>query len=165
MDEFLEQIEAACDSGSFYLALFCCLALPDICGAISSSNGRATGAKYTKWFDDFVSPMYGGNLKGATCYKFRCIALHQGRAEDPGLGYQRILFLAPSERNSFLHNNVLNDALNVDLSQFCMDVIHGVRKWMQVESGSSNYQRNMAAFLRKHAGGLPPYIVGMDVYA
>lgn len=166
MEEFLEQIEASCKIGHFYLALFCCLALPDICGAISSDDGIANGQRYKDWFDAYVAPSYGGSFDGGNCYAFRCAALHQGRSDHKNLGYTRIVFLVPTGTNqSRMHNNVLNDALNLDVTEFCHDIVGAVRTWMRREASNPAFQRNMATFLRRHRGGLAPYIVGADVFS
>lgn len=166
MEEFLDEIEASYEAGHFYLALFCCLALPDICGAISSADGIASGQKYKVWFDAYVAPKYEGNFDGSNCYAFRCAALHQGRSAQRNLGYTRVLFLAPTDANRLcMHNNVLNDALNLDVGEFCRDMISAVRIWMHREASNPTFQRNMASFLQRHRGGLPPYIVGVDVFS
>lgn len=166
MEEFLEQIEASCKIGHFYMALFCCLALPDICGAISSEDGIAKGQRYKDWFDAFVAPNYGGNLDGSNCYAFRCAALHQGKSKHKNLGYARIVFLVSTDINqACMHNNVLNDALNLDLREFCHDIVAAVRTWMRCEQANPAFKRNMAAFLKRYKGGLAPYIVGADVFS
>lgn len=165
MEEFLDQIEVALTENQFYLALFCCLALPDICGAISSADGMATGDRYKEWFNRYVSPRYDGILDGSNCYAFRCAALHQGRAEHRALGYSRILFIDPdSAHGAILHNNILNDALNIDVRVFCTDIIQGVKTWITENSGNVDFQRNYKTFLRRYAGGLEPYITGADVF-
>lgn len=166
MEEFLDQIEASCEIGHFYLALFCCLALPDICGAISSDDGIANGQRYKDWFDAYVAPNYGGSFDGSNCYAFRCAALHQGRSDHKNLGYTRIVFLVPTGTNQpCMHNNVLNDALNLDVTEFCHDIVGAVRTWMRCEASHPAFQRNMATFLKRHRGGLAPYIVGADVFS
>ena len=165
MDEFLEQIETAIEANQFYLALFCCLTLPDICGAISSSNGEANGNLYKKWFDRYVSPKYDGNFTGSSCYAFRCAALHQGRAEHKNLGYKKIVFVDPSTAHgSILHNNVLDDVLNIDTREFCMDIIQGVRQWITESTGDTNFKKNYETLLKRHKGGLEAYITGVDVF-
>ncbi|TWU04314.1 hypothetical protein [Stieleria varia] len=165
MNELLNQIEMSCDSGQLYLALFSTLTLPDICGAISSDNGFSTGRQYKIWFDEYVAPKYDGMFNGSNCYAFRCAALHQGKAEHKDLGYCRIIFLAPLEnRTCIMHKNVLNNALNLDLVTFCKDVVAGVRYWMKEQSDCANFQNNMASFLKRHEGGLLPYVNGADVY-
>lgn len=166
MEELLDQIEKSCKIGHFYLTLFCCLALPDICGAISSPDGIAKGERYKNWFDTYIAPAYEGNFDGSNCYAFRCSALHQGRAEHKNLGYTRIIFLVPSQTNpSCMHNNVMNDALNLDVAEFCQDIVGAVRTWMHCEASNPDFQRNMASFLKRHIGGLPPYIIGADVFS
>lgn len=47
---FLE-IERALDAGLFYLAVAMSLTLPDICAALESPNGEASGPKYKAWFN------------------------------------------------------------------------------------------------------------------
>lgn len=165
MDEFLEQIEAAINANQFYLALFCCLALPDICGAISSADGVAVGGRYREWFDRYVSPRYEGNLDGSNCYAFRCAVLHQGRVEHKNLGYRRIIFVDPNTAHGVtMHNNVLNDALNIDARQFCIEIIQGVRQWLEENSENANFKKNYETFLKRRKGGLEAYITGVDVF-
>jgi hypothetical protein len=48
MDEILKQVHAALSGKAYYPALFVCLTLPDICGALESENGYATSSKYIK---------------------------------------------------------------------------------------------------------------------
>lgn len=75
-------------------------------------------------------------------------------------------FLAPTDaKKLYMHNNVLNDALNLDVGEFCHEMISAVRTWMRCEASNSNFQRNMATFLKRHRGGLAPYIVGVDVFS
>lgn len=166
MEEFLEQIEKAMENGQFYLALFCSLTLPDICGAISSENGEANNKKYKDWFDKYISPKYDGNFDGNNCYAFRCAALHQGRTEHKKLNYKRIIFIDPvSSSEVIMHNNILNDALNIDTREFCKDIIQGVRDWLNENSKNSKFQKNYSTFLRRHKGGIKHYISGVDVFS
>lgn len=165
MEELLTQIEDSCRQGYLYLALFCAVALPDVCAAISAPDGLATGPRYKEWFDKYVAPKYGGNFDGDNCYAFRCGVLHQGRAEHKHLGYERVVFVAAEDaEHRRLHNNILNNALNLDLVRFCEDIVGGVREWMRCESAGIDYQRNMAAVLKRHEGGLEKYVLGVDIY-
>ncbi len=45
MQDFLDQIRAANQANLFYVALMSALALPDICGALESPDGRATAQR------------------------------------------------------------------------------------------------------------------------
>ena len=166
MDELLTQIESSLNNDEFYLALFVSLAMPDICGALGSKNGQANGNRYKAWFDKYVSNKYRGNLDGSNCYAFRCSALHQGRAKHKNLGYSRILFADPTTSSGILmHNNVLNDALNSDVRNFCQDIVEGVRAWLKDIKSDANFNTHYPHFLQRHKGGLSPYIGGIDVFS
>lgn len=166
MEELLQQIESSLKKGEFYLALFASLTMPDICGAMGSKNGEAKGELYKDWFDKYVAHKYRGNLDGSNCYAFRCSALHQGRTEHKDLGYSRILFLDPTSSSGIvLHNNVLEDALNIDVRQFCQDIVDGVRSWLDDMVGDENFNKHYPHFLQRYKGGLSPYITGVDVFS
>ena len=49
VEEMIRQIRLASTHGLYYLALLGALSLPDICGALASDNGKATGPKYKDW--------------------------------------------------------------------------------------------------------------------
>src|SRR3990167_10578362 len=123
MKDFLEQIEAALNSNLYYVALFTALSIPDICGALESSDGFATDEKYKKWFDKHIAPKYNGFLTGEDCYYFRCSLLHQGSSYHPKSSYSRIIFVEPQATTNIFHNNILNNALNIDVRIFCKDII------------------------------------------
>jgi len=78
MRDVLAQLRESLDANLYYLSLFVALSIPDICGAIDSENGEASGKKYAQWFDRYVAPKYHGFLVGEDCYRFRCSLLHQG---------------------------------------------------------------------------------------
>lgn len=168
MEELLSEVEKASQSGFAYVALFTALTLPDICGSMESENGRATGERYKAWFDEWVAPKYQTNnslrptLSGDTCYAYRCGLLHQGRNTHDRLGYSRILFLLPHSGVT-MHNNVLNDALNLDIPIFVKDITSSVRQWLELKRGDPQLERNFAHFMKVHPHGFPPYIVGVPV--
>lgn len=166
MDELLSQLEESIDHGQYYLALFVSLTIPDICGALGSKDGNATGHRYKEWFDQYVAPQYDGNLDGSGCYAFRCSALHQGYAKHKNLRYSRILFLDPvSSSGVMMHNNILNGALNIDVRRFCKDVVAGAWQWLSDMVSDPDFHRNYANFLKRYKGGLLPYIEGLDVFS
>jgi hypothetical protein len=82
MLDILDQIERAKNAGLYYAALFSALSIPDIAGALDSSDGRAKPERFAAWFDTYVGPKYvtprGQTLLGNDCYYFRCALLHQG---------------------------------------------------------------------------------------
>jgi len=193
MRNVLDQIERALEANLYYLALFVSLAIPDICGALGSDDGCATGAKYTKWFDEHVVPQFldtmrrllsealpgpvakslndelGGlpsdapMLTGEICYRFRCSLLHQGRARFPNMPFSRVLFVEPGKSTSVMHMCQSEDALIIDLRLFCREVVRAAQEWLDQVEGTEQFERNYAEFARVHPDGLSPYIRGVPV--
>lgn len=163
MKYFLDQIQKALELDLYYLALFTSLIIPDICGAIDSVNGEANRFKYINWFDKYVAQKYSGFFTGEDCWHLRCSMLHQGSSQHPKIEYSRIIFVEPSDTKNILHNNILDDALNIYVIIFCMDIISGSLVWLQQIEGTELYKRNYNKFLRRYPNGLLPYISGIPV--
>ncbi len=163
MQDLLDQIRSASQAGLYFAALFPALALPDICGALESSDGLATGAKYTAWFDQHIAPRYRGSLTGRDCYLFRCSLLHQGKTVHPAGRYSRILLVEPGVQGIVMHNNVLHDALNIDIGSFCEDLTSAAEVWLPQARRLPHFAAHLAQFVTRYPSGLPPYIVGVPV--
>ena len=163
MKDFLSQIKKALDINLYYVALCTSLMIPDICGAMGSANGKAHKSKYIEWFDKYVAPRYGGFFTGIDCYYYRCSVLHQGSSWHPKSTYSRILFVEPTATTNIFHNNILNDALNIDIRIFCNDIISGALVWLQQNESTELYKKNYNKFMRRYPNGLSPYISGMPV--
>lgn len=162
MREILNQIELALTVNLYYLALFVSLTLPDICGAIDSDDGEASGAKYKAWFDKYMTPKYIGFLTGDDCYFFRCSLLHQGSSQHSRSSYSRILFVEPGAEMS-AHCTGFNDTLGIDLRIFCGDMISSVKQWLDETENTEKFENNYNKFMKRHPQGLPPYIKGVPV--
>jgi len=167
VDEFFSQVGTAANSRMYFLALAGALMIPDICGALESADGEATGSRYTVWFDRHVAPLhaYAGPpvLDGRTCYQFRCSLLHQGTTQHPRSSYSRILFVEPGATTNVLHMNVVNDALNIDVHSFCIEMVQAALTWRQSVAGTEPYETNLVKFVTRYPNGLPPYIGGVPV--
>ncbi|EMR73199.1 hypothetical protein MCGE09_00036 [Thaumarchaeota archaeon SCGC AB-539-E09] len=163
MRYLLDQIRKALCVDLYYVSLFTSLTIPDICGAIQSVNGEASGTKYKNWFDTYVAHKYFNMLNGEDCWNFRCSLLHQGTSQHPRSTYKRILFFEPSATTSVFHCNILNDALNIDVRIFCEDIILGALAWLKQNEGTDLYKANYDKFMRRYPNGLSPYISGVPV--
>lgn len=163
MADFLDQIELASNPGTYYLELAGALAVPDICGALAADDGRANGQRYRDWFDAEVAHEFFGMFDGAECYRFRCSFLHRGSGLHTQSRYSRVLFVEPGASASTFHCNVLNDALNLDVGLFCSSIVDNARRWLHDMVGTEPFDTNRAGMIRRHAEGLPPYIVGVPV--
>ena len=163
MRDFLTQIKSGLDANLYLLSLFPALTIPDLCGAMSSKDGKANAEKYKTWFDKYVALKYNGFLSGNDCYFFRCSLLHQGSSQHPNNTYKRVLFVEPSTSTNVFHNNIMNDALNIDVRIFCNDIIEGAEKWLDENEGTELYKKNYDKFMRRYPNGLSPYIVAVPV--
>lgn len=160
MEEFIKQIRIALDNKLYYLALQSCLSLPDICASLDSEDGRTTGAKYAKWYDENVKGT--SNLTGEDCYMFRCSALHQGHTQNQKSRYSRIIFVEPSPR-FFMHNNVIMDVLNIDINVFCNSILNAVEDWLTKQQDNPQFLKNYELFIRRYPDGIAPFMVGIPV--
>ena len=160
MEFLLKEIELALENKLYFMALQSTLSLPDICGALQSSNGMANRKKYITWYNTYAKEPFDNAISGEDCYYFRCSCLHQGSTQNPNSSYKRIIFLIPNVFVS-MHNNILNDALNIDIKIFCTNVIKAVRKWEQQERNNPNYIKNYDKLIKIYPNGITPYIVGM----
>ncbi len=159
----LQQISAATANGLYFLALVGALTVPDVCTGLESPNGLTSGPKYRAWFDQWVAPSYGGSMSGHDCYGLRCSLLHQGTAHPHKGLYQRVILVEPGPIGVF-HNNVLNDALSLDIPTFVADMSAGVLAWLASVQATAIYQANLQNFFTRHANGIAPYVVGAPVY-
>ncbi len=162
MDDLLNQIEIAINNNLYYLALYCSLALPDICAASESENGETTKTKYINWITENLSQKYP-MLDPADFYRFRCSLLHQGTSIHRESGYSRIIFLEPGVTSNVFHNNIMGDAYNIDVKIFVSDILSAVRKWYDAKKNTDTVKTNLSNLLRRYPEGLSPYIVGTPV--
>jgi len=163
MRNFLSQIEIGLEANLYYVSLFASLAVPDICGAINSEDGAATKDNYISWFDQYVGEKYSQFFNGEDCYRFRCSFLHQGSSQRSDARYSRIIFVEPSATTNVFHCNILNDALNIDVRIFCLDIVEGAKEWLDEVEETERFQENYSKFMRRYPNGLSPYIVGVPI--
>ena len=48
--------------------------------------------------------------------------------------YSRVIFTVPNPQNNYYHNNIINDALNLDIITFCNDFVHAAEEWYRVKA-------------------------------
>ena len=169
MRELLDQVLRAADARLYYLALFGALAVPDVCASMESADGLTNASRYISWFDSHVAPAYTvgpdrqPSLTGEDAYGVRCSMLHQSRTRPHRGAYSRVVFVEPGHHGLVMHNNVMGDALNLDISLFCRDVVTAASDWLVNAERTRTYQANYPHFLQRYPEGIAPYIVGVPV--
>jgi hypothetical protein len=158
MAELIAQIRVASANGLYYLALLGALTLPDICGALASDNGRASGSKYKDWLRANV-PEQAADAD--EIYGLRCSMMHQGQALPHG-GHFPIAFMAPGVGQ--LHN--LSTVVSgeqvgwLSIEMFVAEVTNGTERWLAQYGASNTVRRNLDKFARLRPEGLPPHVSG-----
>lgn len=159
MEEFIRQIRLASGAGLYYLALWGALTLPDICGALGSENGRATGPKYKAWIEEFIPALKDG---AADIYGLRCSMLHQGRAAPHG-GDTPVAFMAPGAPQIHLLTTETTDGDRINwlsIEMFVGEVTEAAERWYVEFGDTQRVRRNFEKFARLRPEGLDRHVEG-----
>ena len=162
MEELIRQIRVASAAGLHYLALYGVLALPDICGALSSDNGVATPSKYKDWIRANVPEQAS---EADSLYGLRCSLLHQGRA----LPHGSTLPIAFSFGQAQLHNlSTEADGVTIgwiSVPMLTVEITTGAERWFATYGTTNTVLNNMEKFARYRPEGLLPILDGYPVIA
>lgn len=160
MEHLLNAVETAIRQQNWYAALATALALPDICGWTEDPQAKSK-ARYVNWFDRFLRPLYtrqiGADgreltfLTGNDCYALRCAVLHEGRDDITDQAAREVV-----ERFEFIiappgyrvHLNMFGSQLQLQVDQFCADMVSAVRSWWGTTQGSPEVESRIGALLR-----------------
>jgi hypothetical protein len=140
-----------------------CLALPDICAALESPDGQASGTRYKAWCDIYLMhrlPL----LTSDDVYRLRCGVLHQGKFGHPRMQFSRVAFTLPDDRGNQQHLNIVNDVLWLDAITFGVVMYAAYNQWAAAKQNDPNVMRNFPHLVQLRPGGLPPF-QGLDCIA
>jgi hypothetical protein len=162
MDAILDEIKTACWMRLYYLAIMLCLALPDICGALESADGKASEQEYRAWADKWLVHKFHGHLPAQDMYRLRCGVLHQGWMGHPALRYNRVAFSVPGLFDlNFFPSKSKPEILNLNASRFCKAVVESVEAWYQTEKTNPAVIANLPRLVHFRPNGLDPYFPGV----
>lgn len=171
MEDLISQIRQGLEFNLYYLSLHSTLAIPDICGAINSPSGKASGEKYREWYDKYVLPCFD-TLTSDECYEYRCTSLHQGTSEPKNHAvkdYERIIFIEPSMNNLIINVKRMkggldnNYAIMINLKEFCNAILRGAEKWIIDYKNTEPFETNYKRIMKRHPLGIGTYISGVPV--
>jgi hypothetical protein len=164
IEPILSEIERASAANFHYLAIAVALSLPDICAALESPDGTTSKVQYKHWYDQWLADKYEW-VTAEDIYSLRCGVIHQGSFGHSRMQYERVMFVVPNSQGVVFHNNILKNALALDASIFCNDMIEAVRRWYSLKKDDPNVTRNMDRLFRLHPNGLQPYVTGLPILA
>lgn len=156
------EILGAIEAGFYCLPVVLAAALPDMCAALESDDGRSSAVKYKAWFNRWVSHKMTF-ISADDCYSFRCGVVHQGRMGNLQHNVARILFPLPS--SNYFANNLVNDAYLYGVREFCTDMVDCTNDWYAAKADDANVLNNAKNLMRIHPNGMQPYIRGLPLLA
>lgn len=161
MDAILSEVKEAFRLRLYYLCIMLCLALPDICCALESTDGKTDEKKYRAWVERWL-PQYAKHLTPQDMYRLRCGVLHQGRLGHPGLRYKRVAFSVNFlAHNTFLPSRKKPEVLTLFINLFCKDVVTAVEEWQKAQKNNQVVQQNLKSLVQFRPNGLLPYLDGV----
>lgn len=137
---------------NYYSALVVAFTLPDVTSKLQSPD-RYTSERYLKWFNDYMQSKYiteiGADhekvsfLTGEDFYALRCSLLHQGETniinQKARKHLSNFIFIKPDQKtNNFIHQNMINDVLQLQVDEFCEEIIEGADKWLEQYKDNSD---------------------------
>lgn len=145
---YINDIHKSLDNGIYHGALTVALTLPDICSKLQYPDMN-TGERYSHWFSKYVKDRYtyfvGANfekhifLDENDAYALRCAFLHQGETNIEKQRARKVLtnfaFIQP-RNGGFIHNNKFNSTLQLQIDIFCLDIVSGVKRWLEDNKNS-----------------------------
>ena len=142
MESFVKALELSLISKNWYSVLFLCLTLPDICGKVDYPDAGSK-QRTINWFKKYIEPSYtitscGSDrvfLSGADFYALRCALLHEGQDDISTQRAREVLekfkFVQPLHQGIHIHNNMLNNTLQLQVDQLGKDVLNGVKEGLK----------------------------------
>lgn len=138
LDEITRCKKGQCWFGLLHLALV----LPDICGALESNNGVASGARYRQWCDGNLP---GKPLSSGDRWEMRCTVLHQGTSLPLRGQYTSFSFVDPVSAFVFPHGHVSQQPSGADLAvnveTLADEVVSALRRWFVKLQESSHRKK------------------------
>ena len=151
MEVYIKEINKNLSNKNYYSALMVSLVLPDICGYLESPDSTSK-SRYVKWFNNYMAEDYTITIQdeehrfltGDDFYALRCAVLHQGQdnIENQNARVELMSFQFVSTRTgTTIHNNRINDKLQLQVDIFCRQIIEGAEKWIKEVMNNSEVIR------------------------
>lgn len=149
---YFHDMQKCLSSGAYWSLLHVVVCLPDICAALSSSDGESKGPRYVKWCDRFANDPA---LTGAERWQLRCKVLHQGRAATGKSGrYTAYAFGKPAQTGEIDHKRVQGTTLHLDVGELARETTTAVNTWITwiaanpTSSEAKNVNKNLPALVQ-----------------
>lgn len=139
---YTEQIPRLIKGDAYWALLHYIAIFPDICGALESANGEATGAQYKEWAERYIATDF---LSAEEWYEIRCKILHQGitRGKKRYANYKFVS--TPDSNGTVLHRCVVpGDILILDVRYMTDEILQGLDRWFDDIASNADPARTKA---------------------
>ncbi|WP_150721682.1 hypothetical protein [Pandoraea capi] len=164
MRRFTHAIGLSLAVEDWYGALALALTMPDVCGRLSEPDANSR-SRYVRWFDQWLLASFTVNvgphqervvfLSGSDCYALRCSYLHEGAGNIEEQHAREALrsfhFITPPN-SGVMHNNRVNDVLQLQVDIFCRQIAAAVDRWSDHIRADEAIQGRIANLLVIHDG-------------
>jgi hypothetical protein len=158
--QLLTQINKAAEGGLDLLAVSMAVALPDICAALISDDGRTNRALYKAWCAANLKADFA-HLTPDDLYSMRCGVLHNGRLGDGKSTIKRVVLLPPG--GSTFTDCTADDGTYVySTIEFCRNFNRAVVAWYEANQRHPNVQKHVLQLMQYRSSY---YVQGRTVIA
>lgn len=177
MQQLINGVEDCIAKQNWFGALFIAISLPDICGATEGVI-KGNGARYKDWFNRYLKPKYDSDssydfisfhspesleflsehiisemkekkpvvaFSAEDCWSLRNACLHEGVDVSK---LRKFKITSPPRSGAKIHMNVMDGVLQLDVVEFCKDVVEGVRKWQSDIQDSPELSKKMSELMK-----------------
>jgi hypothetical protein len=144
---------------AYWSLLHVTVCLPDICAALESNDGRATGDKYKNWCENYLD---GSMLTKEARRDMRNKVLHQGCAiTKMSKRYKRFAFGQPASNGQVDHLRLEGGTLHLDVGKLAEEMQQAVESWIQeleenpLSKEAKNVEKNLHSLVRVTESKIP----------
>ncbi len=129
---YLQELATVRSHRSYLSALHLLCAVPDVCGALQSTDGTASGASYREWCQAHLATVR--EMGPADWWKMRCAVLHQGSSlptdpRSPRSQYDSMSFVTLTDTRVSAHQLRDGGNITLDIAALADEVTAGIRHW------------------------------------
>jgi hypothetical protein len=128
---YWEEMKRCRTAKTYWALLHVTVCLPDICAALQSRKGNASGALYQRWCNQYLP---GPGLTGAEWRGMRNRVLHEGRTLTDSRAKPRFKgfsFGQPASDGQVDHMRVESGILFLDVHMLSFEMTEGVWRWIR----------------------------------
>jgi hypothetical protein len=182
MHTLFEELRKCHEQKLHQISILIACALPDICAALESENGRTCGEKYKNWCTRNLQLENFSRVTAEELYSLRCRLVHQGSGnfapsnetitESNEKELTLLFFDKEKEESRMKVGGIIKhdtgDYKLVEIHGFIEGIINSATTWwdLMAKQQNVNVRKNHLALLKRYENGLPwfPLLGAYPIY-